>query len=123
MAYSRWSSSRWYTFWSVSGAEKAEDEVFDIDCLMAFTYRQLKDDIEWCLEKIKDYYSKLGNLPTDGEIDELRTYVGMFMRSIESDYEDELLTDLTKRHIETGDDRCLTQIKEILESNIVGEHP
>lgn len=133
MSYSRWLSSRWYTFWSASDAKKAEDEIFDVDCVMHFTYRQIKDDIEGCLEQVKDYYSKshkmtfggvLGikkeevctkpNPPSEDEIDELRTYMKRFMTDVEGDHKDELLADLTKKHLETGDDKWLAQIKDML---------
>lgn len=84
MSYSRWSESRWYSFWCASdGAHAKETEVFEICSVARFTYRQLKEDMESCLEKVR----KLDSEASDEEIDELEVYMKLFLKDIDRYYE------------------------------------
>ncbi len=64
MAYSRWIESRFYTFWCI--LEKDTENIADNQCFELcdipkshkFTYKELKEDLEGCLDIICDFYSK-----------------------------------------------------------------
>lgn len=112
MSYSRWLTSRWYTFWSAKGpdSDKKNDQIFEICELgpaLSFTYAQLTSDIDKCLEQVKDHYSKerKGKILTDyndgdpiykdtvfgpnivskDELEELRAYMLAFMEDVKED--------------------------------------
>ena len=58
MAYSRWSDSKWYTFWYSSKAIKKNEEVLaiylvDFDTMFYFKYGELRD-IENICQSIKN---------------------------------------------------------------------
>jgi hypothetical protein len=61
MSYSRWSSSIWYTFWSFSSPNNIykKDQIFEICDFdgIQFTYSEIKEDIDACLEEVKLHYS------------------------------------------------------------------
>jgi hypothetical protein len=82
MSYSRWSNSRWYTFWSAAEACEKNREVFDICTVCQFTYYQLKNDLGSCLARVR----KLDSKATDLEIDELEVYMKLFMKDIDEHY-------------------------------------
>lgn len=67
MAYSRWSNSRWYTYWLATEDKRKNKQKFEIcDTLrnLRFTYKELKKDIEKCL----DYVCKLYGESWTGEM-------------------------------------------------------
>lgn len=113
MSYSRWLTSRWYTFWTsyTPKSNRPNDQVFEICELgpgLQFTYAQLKSDIDDCLEQVKEHYSKAheGKILTDwndggpvyeptvfgpnivskAELEELRAYMLAFMKEIKEKY-------------------------------------
>jgi hypothetical protein len=56
MAYSRWSTeSPWFTYWAIPANEDERDnkwlQCFDICSLTSFTYREIKEDIDYCVEQ------------------------------------------------------------------------
>ena len=58
MPYSDWTHSTWYTYWQKSAATKKEDEIFRIfgarrDVSRAFTYRELKGDLDNCIRQTR----------------------------------------------------------------------
>ena len=61
MAYSRWSNSRWYTFYDESNSGLIKNEqcftVMDLDLDVSFTYKEINESVDKCLnivsEKIK----------------------------------------------------------------------
>lgn len=108
MSFSRWSNSRWYTYWSSSTlsslSNKRKDQVFEICANGTFSYQELKEDIERCLiiacENEKKVYKNNGFeidnqdcefeineslAPSQEEKDELRGYMIAFMLRVESD--------------------------------------
>ena len=82
MSYSRWGSSRWYTFWCASDAKKRADEVFDICAEKSFTYGELLEDIDSCIEVIRSGDKKC----TEAELEELKGYMENFIADIQEKY-------------------------------------
>lgn len=96
MAYSRWSNSDWYTFWVWMGGDdgtKPDDEWFDVCNVRSFSYRMLKDDIDDCIERVKDAVNQSDYAPeykerllTQESLDELRGYMHQFIADVEEEY-------------------------------------
>ena len=92
MSYSRWSNSRWYTFWTANGpkSDKKDDQAFEI-CDFGggniFLYKQLNEDLEKCLDEAV-HTANLTDKDevTDAEREELATYMKSFMEDIEEEY-------------------------------------
>jgi len=100
MSYSRWGSSRWYTYWTVYCREcnKCECNIrdhqsFEIDCCLDFTYRELKDDIDACIEKVKmfkvdrDIFAFNYECISEADILELKSYMLRFIEDVEDSEE------------------------------------
>ena len=115
MSYSRWGTSRWYTFWSDSGkTNRANHQIFhicDLGPSLSFTYAQLKSDIDDCILQVKEHYEqehtgqilsewKKGtedppyadttyglNPATKAELQELKGYMMSFIEDVETDEE------------------------------------
>lgn len=82
MSYSRWGYSIWYTYWEVSDSIYKDDQIFSVDCRIHFSYAELRDDMEKCLEKVE---SLGGKDVTDLDLEELKLYMKRFMRDVEND--------------------------------------
>ena len=102
MAYSRWLTSRWYTFWSWTPSQDMDDQIFQICEFgggIGFTYKEIKEDIDACLTRVVEYLKKpknvklleseemdiVGPLPTDKELEELKTYMMDFIFDVEEE--------------------------------------
>lgn len=116
MSYSRWSNSIWYTFWSDNSPNHIfkKDQIFEICDLdgIYFTYEELKEDIDGCLQKVKLHYllekeiilnenfsvNKNGNLTfsekkinkkpfslKQEQLEELKNYMLEFIEDVEND--------------------------------------
>lgn len=82
MSYSRWSSSHWYTFWCVQpgGQQETRNNArFEICSLTNFSAKELRDDMDKCLEKVAD-------LDPDGCLDELKLYMKRFLADVDERY-------------------------------------
>jgi hypothetical protein len=85
MSYSRWAgrgSGHWYTYWKSqdrSIRENRNNAVFDIFEVTAFTAKQLRDNMDDCLKKVKEIDPK-------GDIEELRTYALKFLKDVDTRY-------------------------------------
>jgi len=71
MAYSRWSNSRWYTFWCVhpTDSKKRNEQIFEI-CdfpTISFTFKELSDNLPECLSRVKSHFAQehKGNILKD----------------------------------------------------------
>ena len=89
MSYSRWgSSSIWYTYWcsgAIGDDDKRDEQLFDICSVMMFTYRELKDDISGCIDKVKDSEdAPITN--SENDYKELQGYMESFMADVEEQY-------------------------------------
>lgn len=80
MAYSRWSNSRWYTYWDAASGETKEKQLFTI-CGedMSFTYEELSQDMDGYLSIVK----KMVPNATEEDLQELKTYMKEFMQDVE----------------------------------------
>lgn len=82
MAYSRWSTSVWYTYWSISmtGVNEATLAVCRAGGEMHYVpYEDMKDDVAGAAESLRSIYD------TDEEIEELVGYMKMFMEDVEDE--------------------------------------
>ncbi len=88
MAYSRWGgvgSGHWHTFWHCQPAEEKEtldNALFAICGLCQFTAKELRDDIEGCLDIVKDK----DDFVDEEKVDELRTYIAEFLEDVKIHY-------------------------------------
>lgn len=84
MSYSRWSGSRWYTFWACQdGRETRDSALFEICTVATFTAAELRDDIEACVSKAKEKEAASTLCPvTDNECAELRGYMEEFLAEV-----------------------------------------
>lgn len=81
MSYSRWSNSIWYTFWCTQSedTENRDTAIFCICDVMDFTAKELRDDMQGCLDKVK-------LLEPDGDIYELVKYMQKFLKKVNEEY-------------------------------------
>jgi hypothetical protein len=99
MSYSRWSNSRWYTFWSANGAEPTEykwptqklkdGQVFEICDIPSYfiTYGQLRDTSRSkVLHEIEELFAKDGIRPTWDELNELQLYFARFIKDVDDHF-------------------------------------
>ena len=92
MSYSRWSNSIWYTFWSCNGPDTdlKDDQTFEICDFGAsslFTYKQLKENIEQCLDEAIETATKNNEKEiSKNDRDELKVYMNRFIEDIEEEY-------------------------------------
>lgn len=112
MAYSRWTNSRWYTYWSSASPSdhlnKKQWQKFvicDFYKDLEFTYKQLSLDIDKALNEACDYHSKsktvksvLADLAdsdleekplpvSQAERDELKGYMLQFLKDVDDEFE------------------------------------
>lgn len=115
MNYSRWTTSIWQTFWSAESDDLYKDnQIFEICDLenIRFSYAELKDSIDDCLEKVRLFYllekehivktnyyvdrfgglcyfeKKIRRKPTkvtESDLMELRRYMIEFISDVEND--------------------------------------
>ena len=103
MSYSRWSNSTWYTFNAVSDAKGIDDEIFEIMMALSspslwFTYRQIKDDIDGCIDKVKVVAEREIKVNV-GEYDELKIYMENFIKDMENDLANWKTMEADKAHL------------------------
>ena len=84
MSYSRWTDSVWYTFWCVSDSDKKEEQLFDICNVATFTYQELKDDMNKCIQHIKEQYP---DDYSDLDYEEVKIYIKRFLKDVDVEYE------------------------------------
>lgn len=89
MAYSRWGESYWYTYWCVRllpGPEDRDNARFDICGIRSWTAKELRDDLESCIEQTVASCSKCTTQPLESEIDDLREFVREFLEEVDQYY-------------------------------------
>lgn len=86
MSYSRWSNSTWYTFWCapLNKNKLIKDlQIFEVCSVMSFTYKELKESIDKCVDKIReislDVYS-------EDEYNELKQYMKEFISDVDEEF-------------------------------------
>lgn len=72
MSYSRWSNSRWYTFYTAFSGKTKDTQAFEIMIDFArtriFSYSELKSDIDKCLDEIQTLCSEPAEYSSPEEI-------------------------------------------------------
>jgi len=86
MSYSRWIGSVWYTFWASSPCNKRDDQLFEICSVKCFKYKELKEDIDSCILKLKEHVKESEAEYEDTDYDELKIYMKRFMKDVEEEY-------------------------------------
>lgn len=90
MSYSRWSNSRWYTFWSVfwpNGFRTGEsnlklNQLFEISGVATFTYQELKNERAACIKAVK----AKNRGATQEDIVKLEGYMDEFIADVDKEY-------------------------------------
>jgi hypothetical protein len=80
MAYSRWSDSFWYTYWT--GPIDRNEATFEICGSISFTAAQIRENIDGCLAEV----TKLDfdhRKPLTSEMAELRGYMEEFLADVD----------------------------------------
>lgn len=80
MLYSRWFHSRWYAY--RVKASTRDNNLFVVSCVQGYLYRMIKDDMQGCLDDVKDKCPDA----TDKQIKELKNYMERFIKDVEEDY-------------------------------------
>jgi len=80
MSYSRWSNSKWYTYWCVQDeeTENYNTALFTVCSVKTFTAKKLRDALDYCISEVQ---AKCPS--TDAEIDELKGYITRFLEDVE----------------------------------------
>ena len=85
MSYSRWSNSHWYTFHCVQPCnveETKDNAIFEVCGVHQFSAKELREDLKGCIDIVK----KLDGSATNADFDELKGYMEMFIKNIDSGY-------------------------------------
>jgi hypothetical protein len=87
MSYSRWSTSKFYTYWNSTSVYDKEDEIFmchtDIQRYYGFTYAECKVFIE----NFVAIKGKINEINDDEEAIELQGYIKQFIKSVDTEYD------------------------------------
>ena len=99
MSYSRWSNSRWYTFWSAMGSSQTEykwptqklkdNQVFEICDVPSYfiTYGRLRDTSRSkVLHEVEELFAKESIRPTWDELNELQLYFSRFIKDVDDHF-------------------------------------
>lgn len=89
MSYSRFSNSEWYTFWCVPDegvTENRDNAKFEICPFTTFTASELRNDIEGCLNVVREMELYSGGNPSELDMDELRVYMLRFLKDVDAAY-------------------------------------
>lgn len=109
MAYSRWIDSFWYTYWASTESKNKDEQLFCVDGLARsfyFSYKDILDNADDCLAKIKESYSvpkkfnmvvdfKTGKTEefeessielTNDVLNELRLYMSNFIEDVDREF-------------------------------------
>ncbi len=87
MAYSRWSNSYWYTFWTFSDSELKENQIFDVCTLRVFSYKELTTNINNCLLAVRESVEQEIKEKLDDTVyEELKGYMKEFIKDVDKEY-------------------------------------
>lgn len=88
MAYSRWGSSDFYTFWqanSIDGIDSQTLAIWTADVMQSWSYKQLKELSQYDSECMITEFVVAYNCSRD-DAKELIEYVEQFLNDVEEDY-------------------------------------
>lgn len=77
MSYSRWSNSRWYTYW-LADTTGRDDSYFVVMGDAGFYAKELRADMDACLQSIEN--------ATPEELEELRGYMKRFLEDVDREF-------------------------------------
>lgn len=88
MSYSRWGSSFWYTYPSVSldcAPDNRDTAVFCICGIIDFTAKGIRDDIDGCVNLANSVFADMPSQdrPTFQQLKELRGYMKQFLAEVD----------------------------------------
>ena len=72
-------NSKWYTFWRALPSDEVEtrdNAIFDIFGVTSFTAKELREDLESCLKKVRE------EVP-EGDLEELKIYIKRFLKDVD----------------------------------------
>ena len=86
MSYSRWSTSKFYTYWNSTKVYDKGDEIFichtDIQRYYGFTYTE-------CIKLVDDIIAikgRINEIDNNEEAEELQGYIKQFIESVDAEY-------------------------------------
>lgn len=80
MSYSRWTYSRWYTFWKITESKYVDNQMFCICSVTDFVYKKLKEDLDACIKEV----AQIDPEATPEELNELKNYMKKFIKEVET---------------------------------------
>lgn len=83
MAYSRWSYSHWYTYWSIDSPDEKimQNLVIEGEHCFVFTYGQLKNNFDTCIAEISSKEDVASEV-----IEELKLYIYRFLYDVDAEF-------------------------------------
>ena len=85
MSYSRWISSKFYTFWASEDSKKRTDQVFEICGICICTYGMMKEfGLDRCIDLVKGSIPEL-LIYDQADFEELKVCMKKFMKDVEDD--------------------------------------
>ena len=76
MRYSTWGKNRWDIHWTFATDKGVNEQALHIDYTFKFTYRELKYNLNGCLNQVRNYYE--GNVSAE-ELEELVSHIREFI--------------------------------------------
>jgi hypothetical protein len=87
LSYSRWSNSRWYTFWCVQPRDQKETRasaLFEVCGIHQFNAAELRKNLDMCAELAAS--KEKGDPVTKEELEELKGYMRDFLADVDEKY-------------------------------------
>ena len=112
MSYSRWSTSKFYTYYACSYSIEKEGQTFDICSVRCFTYEELTSDLAGCLKIVSQITPS-----TEEELEELKGYIIEFIDDVDSDKDLALV-----EQIKSADLKDLPGLAQALRDQTVGNY-
>lgn len=81
MAYSRWSTSTWYTYWNVGSGRRKREQIFTICGVDSFTYYFLTHHRKAALSIVEALYCCC-----EEELEELSVYMDRFVMDVDREF-------------------------------------
>ena len=90
MAYSRWSNSRWYTYWSSSSSSplKKITQVLRVHGITDFNYAELKKDKQKCLDSLQEICRGYASPPTAEDIEDMSKIFDRFIADVDKHFQE-----------------------------------
>jgi hypothetical protein len=84
MAYSRWITSRWYTYWRASDARTRLEQVFVVAGVSSVSYGEMLKNFDAALDKL---VANADAAHVAGTTDKQKTELAQYMRAFMADVE------------------------------------